>query len=186
MQPVPCNWATTTGQPDNHQPSQWELVVSWWFPGGCSSVTTGSSCQRLGSSIHFPLFCVINQSWVYLELINSVTGLGVAFMGSPEQSSQSLTRSLKLGVKIAFMGPPEQSSWPLARSLRLFITQVRVIWSVTMKTAQENLQKQPLLLVWVITELFTVFSLREWLFGIWTNVNWGEYEVLCCSVAYLK
>ena len=56
--------------------------------------------------------------------INSVTGLGVAFMGSPEQSSRPLTRLLKQGVKIAFMGPPEQSSQSLARSLKLFITQV--------------------------------------------------------------
>ena len=61
-----------------------------------SDQTSGTSYQGLGSSIHLPLFCVIkSKTGLFTAEVSMyfVTGVEIAFVGLPEQSSQSLTRS---------------------------------------------------------------------------------------------
>ena len=109
--------------------------------------------------------------------MNFVTGVEIAFVGPPEQCSRSLTRSLKLGVKISWI-IQTRSQDCFRGSPRAVFTIIDQINSSLLKVFSdlvsdlEDCSGEPTKVISTpVTELFTVFSPREWLFGIWINVN---------------
>ena len=86
-------------------------------------------------------------------------------------------------MKITFTGSPEHEVFTVIDQISQTLHYSNAQCMKLMKRLSDlvnNCSGEPTKPIFIsVTGLFTVFSTREWLFGIWTNLNWRLPNIMC-------